>query len=77
MTLREVFMSQKAYEYRLAREWDMAASLMALLANVNSSKGKTLSPNDFHPLLDVTSGPAKQVTSAEEREALFEKLKKF
>ena len=68
-------MSQKAYEANLAREWDRTAYLCALLANINSSKGKRFQPSDFHPLLDVSSS-SKPMT-AEEREELFAKLKKL
>ena len=77
MTLAEYIAIQKAYEFNLARQWDMTSAAMALFANANSSKGKRFSPKDFHPLLDVSSHRDSGVTTAEERDALFAKLKKF
>jgi len=77
MTFREFSLYSRGHDFRLARQWDMAATILALLANVNSGKGKRFSPADFHPLLDVTSEAETKVSSAEEREALFAKLKKF
>ena len=77
MTLREFLLYQNGYEFRLARQWDMAASFMALFANANASKGRRFSPQDFHPLMDVSSASKGRVTTAEEREALFAQLKEF
>ena len=77
MTLCEFLYYQKGYEFRLARQWDMTASFMALFANANSAKGKRFSPNDFHPLMDVSSPSRSRVTTAEERDALFAQLKEF
>jgi hypothetical protein len=77
LTFREFALYSRGHEYRLARQWDMASTILALLANVNSGKGKRFTPSDFHPLLDVTSMAQSKVTTAEEREALFAKLKKF
>lgn len=55
----------------------MTAAAMALFANANSAKGKRFSPKDFHPLLGVSSRSDTGVTTQEERDALFAKLKKF
>lgn len=55
----------------------MASTILALLANVNSGKGKRFTPSDFHPLMDLTLEAERRVTTAEEREALFAKLKNF
>lgn len=68
-------MMRKGFEFRLARDWDRTSSVLALLANVNSGKGKSFSPKDFHPLMDVSSGG--KVTTSEERDALMEQLKDF
>lgn len=77
MTLREFLLYQKGYEFRLARQWDMASAIMSVLANVHAGKGRSFQPSDFHPLMDVYSERDKQVSTAEERDALFAKLKKF
>lgn len=77
MTLAEYIAIQKAYEFNLARQWDMTSAAMALFANANSSKSKRFTPKDFHPLLDVSSRRDSGITTLEEREALFAKLKKF
>lgn len=77
LTFRELALFSRGYEFRLARQWDMASTILALLANVNSGKGKKFTPADFHPLANVTSKAESKVTTAEEREALFAKLKKF
>ena len=77
MTLREFLYYQKGYEFRLARQWDMASTFMALFANANSAKGRRYSPQDFHPLLDVSSPSRSRVSTAEERDALFAQLKEF
>jgi len=50
---------------------------MSLFANANSAKGKRFSPQDFHPLMDVSSHTNGKITTAEERDALFAKLKEF
>lgn len=72
MTLREYHYTKKAYEYSLARQWDMAATMMALFANANSAKGKTFKPEDFHPLMGVNSKSKEQ-----DRKVIFERMKKF
>lgn len=77
LTLREYIYIRRGYEYNLARQWDMTAALLSLHANINSGRGKRFSPADFHPLMDVSSPRDHGITTQEEREALFAKLKKF
>ena len=63
---------RRGYEFRLARQWDMAASIMALFANANSAKGKRFSPEDFHPLMGVNSK-----SKEEDRKVIYERMKQF
>lgn len=77
LTLREFILYQNGYRFRLARQWDIGAAFMSLFANANAARGKRFKPEDFHPLTDVNSGQDTAITTAEEREALFERLKKF
>lgn len=37
---------------RLTHEWNQTADLMALLANINSSKNKRFQRSHFHPLME-------------------------
>ncbi len=37
---------------RLTHEWNQTADLMALLANINSSKNKRYQRSHFHPLIE-------------------------
>jgi len=54
--------------------WDHTSSVMALLANVNSGKGKKFEPGDFHP---YTTKSNQGVRTKEEAQALLEKMKNF
>jgi hypothetical protein len=47
---------------------------MAMTANVNSAKGKTFQPDDFHPFARKSN---QGVKSKEEAQALLEKMRKF
>jgi hypothetical protein len=73
MTLAEFAWYRDGYIWRQARDWDHTASLMALLANVNSGKGKTFSPSDFHPIDKKNKG----VQSRKEAEDLLKKMSSF
>jgi hypothetical protein len=37
---------------RLTHEWNQTADLMALMANINSSKHKRFNRSHFHPLIE-------------------------
>jgi len=49
--------------------WDHTSSVMALLANVNSAKGKKFEPDDFHP---YTTKSNQGVRTKEEAQALLD-----
>lgn len=73
MTLAEFIWYREGFVWRQARSWDHTSSLMALLANINSGKGKTYNPSDFHPI----DGVKKGVQSKEEALELMKKMSKF
>ena len=54
--------------------WDHTASILCMIANVNSSKGKTFKPDDFHPFSKQSN---QGVSSKEEATALLEKMRNF
>jgi len=71
MTPVTLYLYVEGYRWRLSRSWDMCSSFMSLFANANSGKGKSFSPEDFHPLMDVNS----QSVDPDEVRALMEKMK--
>jgi len=74
MTLREFAWCREGWIARQSAMWDHTASIMALLANVNSGKGKRFEPGDFHPF---TTQSNQGVRTAADAEALLEKMRKF
>lgn len=74
MTLREYSWWREGYMAKSSAHWDHTASIMALIANVNSGKGKRFSPEEFHPF---TTKSNQGVSSKEEAYALLEKMKSF
>tara|TARA_R110000851_G_scaffold79237_1_gene174567 strand:- start:416 stop:571 length:156 start_codon:yes stop_codon:yes gene_type:complete len=46
---------------------------MSLFANANAARGKSFSPEDFHPLMDVNS----QSVDPDEVRGLMEKMKQI
>jgi len=73
MTLREYAWFYEGYQAKESRMWDHTASILCLLANVNSGKGKRFTPDQFHPYSKQTD----QVSNAAEAEALLEKMREF
>lgn len=74
MTLREFIWYREGWTQRMSYSWDHTASIMAMIANVNSTKGKTFQPDDFHPFSRKSN---QGVRSKEEAHALLEKMRKF
>lgn len=74
MTLREFIWYREGWMQSMSYAWDHTASLMAMTANVNSAKGKTFQPDDFHPFAKKSN---QGVKSKEEAQALLEKMRKF
>ena len=74
MTLRKYTYCRDGYLDRLSKDWDHTASLMSILVNINSPKGKRFEPKDFHPFEQMNN---QGVSSKEEALALLEKLKDF
>lgn len=73
MTLREYTYHREGYMARLSSSWDQTASIMSLIANVNSAKGKKFQPSDFNPFAQSNQG----VSSKQQAQELLEKLKDF
>lgn len=74
MTLTEVILSLKANNRTDEVAWNHTASLMALFANSKARKGKSFSPEQFHPYLKAVDDTPK---TKEDVDALIEKMKKF
>jgi hypothetical protein len=74
MTLREYYWYREGWVESMSYRWDHTASIMALIANVNSAKGKTFGPDEFHPFAKKSN---QAVSSKEEAAALLEKMRKF
>tara|TARA_R100000900_G_scaffold47912_1_gene38636 strand:- start:757 stop:981 length:225 start_codon:yes stop_codon:yes gene_type:complete len=74
MTLREFSWFRDGWVEAHSSRWDHTSSMMALLANINSTKGKTFRPDDFHPFLGKSN---QGVQSKEEAFALLEKMRNF
>lgn len=74
LTLREFAYLREGFMLRQSIMWDHTSSVMALLANVNSAKGKKFEPGDFHP---YTTKSNQGVRTKEEAQALLEKMKNF
>jgi|SaaInl5LU_22_DNA_1037371.scaffolds.fasta_scaffold00200_14 hypothetical protein len=74
ITMREYSYMREAYMSNLSARWDHTASIMSLIANVNSVKGKKFEPKDFHPFERMNS---QGVSSTQEAMELLEKLKHF
>ncbi len=53
MTMREFQLYRQGFEKRQEIQWTHTSSLMALHANMNASKGKKYSPDDFNPYVTV------------------------
>jgi hypothetical protein len=73
MTPLTLALYTEGYKWRLSRQWDMCASFMSLFANANAARGKSFSPEDFHPLMDVKS----QSVDPDEVRGLMEKMKQI
>lgn len=74
--MREFMWYRDGYLDRMSREWDHTANLMALYANSKSSKGKTYSANDFHPMSQMKTNQG-QLKSKEDVAELLEKMRNF
>jgi len=72
MTLAEVSSVSSGLMLRDKLMWNHTSSQMALLANVNSSKGKKYKPEDFNPHSDHKKAPTKATA-----QDLYEQFKTF
>lgn len=52
--------------------WNRTSAQMSLLANINSPKGKSFKPADFHPYMKVKEAVTKNVAKE-----LYEQFKQF
>lgn len=75
MTLREAICMINQQRSRDEMMWNHTSSLLAMQAQINSSKGKQYSAADFHPY--ISSKASKGINSRKDAEELVEKLKKF
>lgn len=74
LTLREFSWMRDGYMQGMSYMWDHTASILCMIANVNSAKGKTFKPDDFHPFSKQSN---QGVRSKEEAAALLEKMRNF
>lgn len=75
MTLREVICMINQQRSRDEMMWNHTSSLLAMHAQINSSKGKQYSAADFHPY--ISSKGSNGINTRSDAEGLVEKLKKF